>query len=44
MVLIKKVWLNKANGQKLVTIPKDSIIKEGDHVSIVKAEVTFEHE
>jgi len=36
MVLIQKVWKNKGNGQKLVTIPKDSKIKEGDYVEIKK--------
>jgi len=36
--IIVKVWVNKGNGQKLVTIPKDSRIKEGDHVKIEKVE------
>jgi len=38
-VLIKKVWMNKTNGQKLVTIPKDSDIVEGDNVKIEKVGV-----
>lgn len=29
-----KVWRNKGNNQLLVTIPKDSNIKEGDNVKI----------
>lgn len=29
-----KVRINKANGQKTVTIPKDSDIKEGDYVEV----------
>jgi len=32
--IIKKVWRNKGNGQKLITIPKSSNIKEGDYVEI----------
>jgi hypothetical protein len=32
--LIKKVWVNKSNKQKLVTIPKDSEIIEGDYIEI----------
>lgn len=36
MSIIAKVWLNKGNGQKLVTIPKDAKIEEGDHVRIEK--------
>jgi len=34
--IIVKVWVNKGNGQKLVTIPKDSLIKDGDNVRIEK--------
>ena len=34
--IIQKVWLNRLNGQKLVTVPKDCEIKEGDYVEIVK--------
>jgi len=34
--IIKKVWRNKSNQQKLVTIPKDSNIEEGDYVEIRK--------
>lgn len=36
--IIAKVWTNKGNSQKLVTIPKDSHIKEGDNVRIEKVE------
>lgn len=32
--IIQKVWINKANGQKLITIPKKSKIKEGDFVEV----------
>lgn len=35
MKIIMKVWKNKSNGQKLVTIPKDSKIDEGDYVEII---------
>lgn len=34
--IIQKVWKNKSNQQKLVTIPKDCDIKEGDYVEIRK--------
>lgn len=34
--IIQKVWKNKSNKQKLVTIPKDCGIKEGDYVEIKK--------
>ena len=34
--IIQKVWKNKSNNQKLITIPKDSGIKEGDYVEIKK--------
>ena len=34
--VIKKVWVNKGNKQKLVTIPKDCDIVEGDYVKIKK--------
>ena len=30
----RKVWQNKSNGQKLVTIPADSEIEAGDYVWI----------
>ena len=33
---IMKVWKNKYNNQKLVTIPKESGIEEGDYVEIKK--------
>lgn len=32
----RKVWKNKKANQKLVTIPKQSNIKEGDYVLIEK--------
>ena len=32
------VWVNKANGQKLVTIPKYTDIHPGDKVKIEKIE------
>jgi len=34
--IIMKVWKNKANDQKLITIPKDCDIEEGDYVEIKK--------
>ncbi len=34
--IIMKVWKNKGNDQLLVTIPKDSGIKEKDFVEIKK--------
>jgi hypothetical protein len=34
--IIQKVWKNKGANQKLVTIPKDCDIEEGDYVSIKK--------
>ncbi len=37
-MIIKRVWKNKGNDQKLVTIPKDSDIKEGDYIQIKKVE------
>lgn len=33
-----KVWKNKSNGQKAVTIPKSCTIEEGDNVLIEKVE------
>lgn len=36
--IIRKVWKNKANNQKLVTIPKESDISDGDYVYIYKVE------
>jgi hypothetical protein len=43
MEIIQKVWINKANKQKLVTIPKDASIQAGDYVSIKKI-TTPKHE
>lgn len=34
--IIVRVWKNKSNGQKLITIPKKCKIKEGDYVYIEK--------
>jgi hypothetical protein len=36
--LILKVWQNKSNKQKLVTIPKKSQIKNADYVEVKKVE------
>ena len=33
-----KVFLNKGNGQKLVTIPKNCDIQAGDLITIAKAD------
>jgi len=38
MKIKRKVWINKGNGQKLITIPKDSNIENGDSVWIEKVE------
>jgi len=38
MDIIQKVWRNKGNNQKLVTIPRNSDIKDGDYVIIKKIE------
>jgi len=38
MKLIGKVWQNKGNNQKLVTIPKNCDILPGDEVFIQKVE------
>ena len=37
--LILRVRSNRTNNQKVVTIPKDSDIQEGDYVKIEKHEV-----
>ena len=34
--IIMKVWKNKAKNQKLITIPKDCDIQDGDYVEIKK--------
>jgi len=34
--IISKVWVNKNNKQKLVTIPAKSKIQNGDYVEIKK--------
>jgi len=36
--IIQKVWENKKNKQRLVTIPAKSKIKNGDYVEIKKVE------
>lgn len=38
MKILRKVWVNKGNGQKLVTIPKFCDIEEGDFIWIEKKE------
>ena len=32
----RKVWVNKGTKQMIITIPKDSEIKEGDYVEVIK--------
>lgn len=32
--IIRKVWINKSNGQKLITIPSTEKIQNGDYVII----------
>jgi hypothetical protein len=34
--IIRKVWKNKGSNQKLITIPKDCDIKDGDYVEVKK--------
>lgn len=34
--IIQKVWKNKKINQKLITIPKNSDIDEGDYVEVIK--------
>jgi hypothetical protein len=34
--IIMKVWKNKLRDQKLITVPKDCEIQEGDYVQIIK--------
>jgi len=36
--IIAKVWENKTNKQKLITIPAKSNIKVGDYITIKKVE------
>lgn len=43
-MIIKKVIQSKYTGQKSVTIPKDSDIKKGDYVKIIKIEEQEEDE
>jgi len=40
MDIIQKVRANKVNGQKVVTIPKESDIDAGDYVKITKVDMT----
>jgi hypothetical protein len=37
-LIIRKVWENKGNKQKLLTIPKNSNISTGDFVKLEKVE------
>lgn len=34
--IIARVYINQSNGQKLITIPKESKINDGDFVEIKK--------
>ena len=34
--VIMRVWRNKKNNQKLITIPKECNIQEGDYVEVKK--------
>lgn len=36
MKIIRKVWKNKGTNQLLITMPKDSNLKEGDYVEVKK--------
>jgi hypothetical protein len=40
--VIVKIYENKQSGQKLVTIPKDSPLKDGDWVTVSKLEIKKE--
>lgn len=44
MEIIKKVFQNKSNGQKSITIPARSGINVGDHVIITKVELKTQKE
>lgn len=37
--IIVKVFINQSSGQKLVTIPKDSGIEDGDFVRVKKVKI-----
>lgn len=37
--IIQRVWINKSSGQKHITIPKESGIKEGDFVRVEKVKI-----
>lgn len=41
---IKKVIVNKSSGAKLIYIPKNSGIEEGDYVKIIKVSIEEEDE
>lgn len=43
-MIIRRVWKNKGNEQKLITIPSRSDIKEGDYVRIEKVGEKDENE
>ena len=43
-MIIAKVWENKFNNQKLVTIPKNSDIDTGNYVEIKKVKNGFSKE
>jgi len=38
-MIIRKVWKNNQTQQKLITIPKDSDIEDGDYVQVTKIKV-----
>ncbi len=40
--IIQKVWKNKTNNQKCVTVPKASDIEKGDYVYIEKVKKEVE--
>lgn len=41
--IIKKVIMNKANGQKVITVPKHCHLMEGDHVELIKVPKPFKN-
>lgn len=40
--MIRKVWKKQSTGQLMVTLEKDSDIKEGDYVRIIKVPANFD--
>ncbi len=43
MNCIRKVWTNKSNGQKLISIPSKGDIKDGEYVVVSKIDPKLFH-